>query len=205
MRLAAVARDRGAFGEAERLYDEALHLRRAAGDRTGVAHVLSNLGWLAFYARDHARARALQEESLAIRRAGDDPREIAISLMALARVAVADGDQPAARDHLREGLPLLREVGDRWGIALCLEATAGLLARSDPARALYLAGAADALRVAIARPLPPSEHPIVDAWLEEARRALGAAGSDALAAGAAAPLAAVVAGLDADLGGPPAG
>lgn len=203
MRLAAVARDRGAFGEAEHLYDEALQLRRAASDRTGVAHILSNLGWLAFYAGDRARARAMQEESLAIRRAGDNPREIAISLMALARVAVADGDQPSARARLREGVPLLLEVGDRWGIALCLETTAGLLVRSDPARALYLAGAAEALRVAIARPLPPAERPIVDAWLEEARRALGAAGSDALAAGAAAPLAAVTEGLDTDLRGPP--
>jgi predicted ATPase/DNA-binding XRE family transcriptional regulator len=176
MRLASVARDEGAFQEAEQLYLEALEFRRDAGDQTGVAHILSNLSWLALYTGAYAPARDLQLESLAIRRAAGDRREIAVSLIVLGRIALDSSDHGAAWDPVREGLELSRQVGDRWAIALGLEVVAGLLAVERPAHALKLAGAADGVRAAIGRPLPPPERTLVDAWLEPAWRALGDAG-----------------------------
>jgi predicted ATPase len=173
MRLGSVARDQGLFAEAEHLYAEALMLRRAAGDQSGVAHILSNLSWLALYMGEFSRARALQEESLVIRRGIGDRREIAMSLVVLARIALAEGTRAAAWVPLREGLDVCRSVGDRWAIALALEALAGLLATGQPARAMRLAGAAGALRAVIGRPVPAPELPIVESWLEPARRALG--------------------------------
>jgi hypothetical protein len=113
-----------------------------------VAHILSNLSWLALYAGAYGRARALQEESLAIRRAAGDRREIAVSLVVLARIALTEGTHAAAWPPLREGLELCREVGDRWAIALGLEALAGVLAARQPDQALRLAAAAAAAGVA---------------------------------------------------------
>ena len=174
MRLASIQRDQGDFASAHAAYGEALEFRQRTGDRSGVHHVLSNLGWLAYYEGDYHGASSFQEASLVIRRELNDPREIAVSMTALAKVALMMGDRPRARALLLESLPTHQTLGNRWGVAIALEGFAGLAAQNDPARALRLAGAAAAMRTTIGRPLPPAEQPIIRDWLEQARAALPA-------------------------------
>ena len=136
-------------------------------------------GWLALYEGDLVAARARQEESLALRRALGDRREVAVSLTILGRVAIAEGDVDAAHRLFVQTLPLHQEVGNHWGIALALEGLVRVCAASDPARALGLAGAADALRVAMRRPLPPVEWPDWQRVLDVARQALDSRATEA--------------------------
>ena len=95
-----------------------------------------------------------------------------VSLTLLAKVAFAAGEPEVAGPLLADSLSVHLEVGNRWGIALVLEGVACLAATTQPERALRLASAADALRTAIGRPLPPAERPLLAGWLEPARLAL---------------------------------
>jgi len=172
--LANLARDRGDFDAARPLYAEVLALRRAARDELWTAHVLNNLGWLELYAGHLDAARKLVEESLAIRRALGTPREAGVSQTLLGKVALCMGEPGVAGAHFAECLATHRDVGNPWGIALALEGVAGLVAESQPERALRLAAAAEALRLAIGRPLPPAEQPLVAGWLAPAQSAVSA-------------------------------
>ncbi|HWE64183.1 MAG TPA: tetratricopeptide repeat protein [Chloroflexota bacterium] len=58
----------GDYERATALHEEALALRRALGDRRGVAGSLGNLGTVAYRKGDFARATALYEEALALER-----------------------------------------------------------------------------------------------------------------------------------------
>jgi predicted ATPase/transcriptional regulator with XRE-family HTH domain len=172
--LACVARDRGELAVARPLFAEALARRRSAGDQLGTAHVLNNLGWLELYAGNLAAARPLVEESLAIRRALRAPREAGVSQTLLGKIALVAQESGTAAAHFQDSLKVHRAVGNRWGIALALEGVAGLAAATQPEQALRLAAAASAVRVAIGRPLPPAEQPLLDGWLAPARQALSA-------------------------------
>ena len=142
-------------------------------DRAAVAHILSNLGWMALYQGDLPAARALQEESLATRRALDERREIAVSLTALGRVAFAAGESAAARALYLESLPLHHELGNQWGVALALEGLVAVLAGEQPALAVRLAGAAAAVRAVIGRTMPPVERTGYEQVLAGLRASLG--------------------------------
>jgi non-specific serine/threonine protein kinase len=193
MRLGALLRDLGEFDAAAAHFDECLATNRALGSRSGIGHTLSNMGWLALYRGDLDAARSLQEESLAIRRELGDTGDVGTSLTILGLVAGAAGDRRAARALHAEGLEIHRRVGNAWGTALALEGLAAVAAPEHPRRALRLAGAADALRTTINRPVPPAAQPLWDGALAPVRRALGAAAAAAWAEGQAAPLDAVLA------------
>src|SRR5262249_7586492 len=66
--LGSVANLQEDYTTARSLYEESLAIRRALGDRLGVADSLRNLGSVASDQGDYAAARSLYEESLAIRR-----------------------------------------------------------------------------------------------------------------------------------------
>jgi predicted ATPase/DNA-binding XRE family transcriptional regulator len=170
--LASVARDRGSFEAARGLYTEALARTRADGDRLLEGHVLNNMAWLGLYAGDLALARQLATESLVIRRAFNARREASVCETLLGKIAVAAGEPALARQLLTDSLGVHRELGNRWGVALTLEGVAGLVAASEPERALRLAGAAESVRVAIGRPRPPAEQPLLAAALAPARQAI---------------------------------
>ncbi|MEO8133346.1 MAG: tetratricopeptide repeat protein [Betaproteobacteria bacterium] len=136
----ALAWQQGDYVAAQALLDESLAIRRALGDRKGIATSLNNLGALAYDQTDYPTARARYEESLAIRRTLDDRWGIAVSLNNLGNVASEQDDSAAAVASYEASLAMFRELGDRRGVAYALN-NLGLLAsdRSDyaAARALH--------------------------------------------------------------------
>ena len=173
-----IARDRGDFAAAWPRYERALAGARAAGDRTTTAHLLSNMGILAHYEEAFAQAFALQAEALALRREMDARREVPNSLAVLGQAAFGRGDVVTARALCLESVPLHRQLGNRWGLARALEGLATVAAAAgEPARALTLAGAAEGLRRATGRPMPPPERrhlrALARAGVRRARRGRG--------------------------------
>jgi predicted ATPase/DNA-binding CsgD family transcriptional regulator len=180
--LANVAREVGDFARARPLYDDAL--AQDAGSPSMRANIISEMGRCALYAGDLSAARAWQSESLAVRRKLDERRNVPFSLTALAFVAITAGEPATARALLEESVPLHQRVGDIWGQTLALEGLAGLVALTRPADALRLAGAADAIRTAMQRPVAPAQKPLLERWLAPARQSLPAnTQADALAEG----------------------
>ncbi|MEZ4867603.1 MAG: tetratricopeptide repeat protein [Caldilineaceae bacterium] len=109
------------YEQAVTLQQEALALRRAHGDKTGVAVSLNNLGFLAENQGDYRTARSMYEETLALSRAIDYKLYRVISLINLGRLLHALGEYTSARDYAAEGLALNRVMGNQWGIALSLD------------------------------------------------------------------------------------
>jgi predicted ATPase/class 3 adenylate cyclase len=153
--------------------EEALALQRDLHDRAPMAWSLRFLGMVAFDHGDLPLAEALMEESLALSRAAGERRGIAVSLGGLGRVALEQGRVALAGTRLREGLALLRDLRDGYLIALALASFAlEAAAQGRAARAVRLAGAAEALADAIGTPLPPPVTAPVQRWLAPARQAL---------------------------------
>jgi predicted ATPase/class 3 adenylate cyclase len=129
----------GDYARATVRYEESLAMRRALGDKLGIAASLNNLAIVAHGQGDYARAAAFDEESLAMRRALGDKRGIASSLANLGVVAHDQGDYVRATALYEEGLAMCRALGDKLGIARSLQnlgEVAGL--RKDYARATVL-------------------------------------------------------------------
>ncbi len=142
--LGAVARATGDYDRATHLYEESLAIKRAAGDKRGIATVLNNLGTVARDRGDSARAADLYEESLMLFRALGDKRSVANALDNLG-IAVRDaGDAARAVALCEESLALRRELGDRGSIAYSLVSLGRVVqARGDErAQDLYREGLA---------------------------------------------------------------
>jgi DNA-binding CsgD family transcriptional regulator len=119
---------------------------RMLGDRCGIAECLALLDLLARRAHDLTRACALFEESLALRRNLADGWGVAEVLHELGELDLDQGQFARARARLEESLLGSHSRGDVASVARGLESFAALAgARSQPARALELAGAATAL------------------------------------------------------------
>src|SRR5262249_44904672 len=94
------------------------------------------------------------------------------ALMGLGDVAAKQGDPVTARSHVAESLRQAHKIGDKLHIEGCLTRLAGLLADDEPARAVRLFAAAEALREAIGASLEPSRQATVDDDVARARAAL---------------------------------
>jgi non-specific serine/threonine protein kinase len=125
---------------AQELHRQTLEIRRALGDREGVAETLNNLGLVLRCIGDHGAAVALFDEALAACRAlGNRAREAHV-LNNLARAAYYRGEHASARALHEQGLALAREVGDSWATAICLGDLGDLLLAlgdADTARGYY--------------------------------------------------------------------
>jgi len=120
----------GDYARAEALHEECLALRRAMGDKRGIAGSLGNLGVLAHERSCYCRASALFEESLELQREMADTWGIFASLGNLGRVAYGQGDYGRAATLYAEALAIQRQIGDRHGIARMLN-NVGLVAREQ--------------------------------------------------------------------------
>ncbi|HMA34521.1 MAG TPA: tetratricopeptide repeat protein [Chloroflexia bacterium] len=96
-------------------------MRRAAGDKLGIAKAVGNLGVIAMVLEDYATARAAHAESVALHRELGDKPGSAEALINLANVAVTQEDYPAARASLEESLALSRDLDYKFGINTSLE------------------------------------------------------------------------------------
>ena len=151
-RAAAIAGQRQ-LPEAEAAFEQALEVLRD-NNGWGVANVLYGLGRVARARRDADGAVRYFRAALDLYRQIDARPEMARCLAGIGWVTLAQGDLAVAADCLTESMQLSLAAGHRLAIARGLQALAALAeASSDLARAVRLAGAAQAVFNAIG-PLP---------------------------------------------------
>ncbi len=122
-------------------FEESLRLYRVAGDRSGVARSLMNLGNVRSRAGEHGRARALFEESLALYRTLDDPLGISGALMNLGDSYRAEGEVERAIARFEEACEVARRGRNEVGLAFALQYLgATRLEQGDMVRAEELLG-----------------------------------------------------------------
>jgi predicted ATPase/class 3 adenylate cyclase len=170
--LGIIALASGDLPEAKRLRQEALDLRRASGDERGIAVALINVGEIAYLEGDADHAIALFEEARELSLAVGDRwilsralGNIGGALLRKTRMLPQDatpGDDAAARDghaarFLREALGISHELGDRVGILDGLLTLAEVALETDPRRAAFLLGAAEAQAAESGHQLAPAE------------------------------------------------
>jgi len=176
--LANVVKLQGDYTHARTLNEECVSIFRDLNDRAGIAWALNHQGDVAREQGDSAAARVLYEQSLVCFRHLNDRWGVAGTLADLGNLAREQRDYPAADSMYRESLVVFHELEHKRGIARVLECFAGsAAARSEPERALRLAGAAAALRQSIGAPLTPTEQGKLERSLEPARQALPTASS----------------------------
>jgi len=114
------AYQQGDYAGATAHYEACLELRRAEGQRAGVAATLCNLGIIAAQRDEYARATALYEESVAILRVEGPPGTLARTLNGLGVVARWQGRYDLASSCHEESLAIKRASGDQLGCAVSL-------------------------------------------------------------------------------------
>jgi predicted ATPase/DNA-binding CsgD family transcriptional regulator len=162
--LGHVARGRGNHDEALTCYRRAGALFEELGNPSGVAWAGFDLGLLARERGDLAEAEPLLRDSLNRFRDIGYPWAIAWSAWALGTVLLGAGRYDEAAPLLVEALDGSESVDDRRSVAQCLEALAGLASAAGGSydTAARLLGAAAALRLALAAPLPAAEQRTCD-------------------------------------------
>ncbi len=106
------------FEQAEAYCQQSLGIFRELGDRSGIAHALYLLAWIA--KDDIAIDIALAEEALALFRELGNRRYIAWSIYMLAYLDLLPGEYQNAFRLLEESLALHQELGNTRGIAYSL-------------------------------------------------------------------------------------
>ena len=112
-----MSRARGDYEGADRLYREAVHIRRELGNLDDVATALRLLGNIRYELDDREGGEALWRESLEVRPADGDRRASAETLNNLGVAARDRHDLDAAAEHYYRALAIFTEVGDDEGIA----------------------------------------------------------------------------------------
>jgi DNA-binding CsgD family transcriptional regulator len=176
------------------LLEESLALFRESGEKVGLALCFSLAGQVALSQGDARTARTSIKESLRLYREMDHLAGMIESLALLARVATLRGDGMEAYALFEESLALARKMSPKGLLASCLEGLASLvvthisgeargsalhrepphgLAGGSPLWAARLWGAAEALREAVAMPLPPVELASYERAVAATRTQLG--------------------------------
>jgi predicted ATPase/DNA-binding SARP family transcriptional activator/Tfp pilus assembly protein PilF len=106
----------GDYTPARRLFEEALIVSRAAGEKPALAVTFNNYGLLARDGGDYATARRLFEEALAVNRETGDRKSQAPNLCNLAHTLLGEGDYAQAKRLYEEADAIDREFGG-WGDA----------------------------------------------------------------------------------------
>jgi tetratricopeptide (TPR) repeat protein len=189
---------RGDYTGAIAPHEESLALRRALGDRQGIAKSLNSLGLIARDQHDYARAQIYLEESLVLLRElgdkpniaallnnlglvahqlGDDERaaalyeeSLALCLLNLGHVALQQKQAERATSLYQESMTLYQELADKRSIAECLEGLADVArAQGHLLSAVRWCGGADALREMTGAPRWPDDQARYDRVMNAAR------------------------------------
>ena len=139
------------------LADAALRLFHDLGARREVGMVLMARGFARWMEGDVAGARPLWQESLAVAIELGDQFEAATKRLAIASLAFQQGDPFEARGIARGALDELVQLGNVTGMIMALDWVAALAAPLEPAGAVRLAGAADALRARLGGGMRPED------------------------------------------------
>jgi non-specific serine/threonine protein kinase len=177
--LGHLARVRGRHADAVEHHERAGALHRELGNEPGAAWSRYDLGLLAHRRGDTDQAGDHLLAALSAFRDLEYGWGIACSAWALARVQLRRRRAPDAAVLLTEALERFDAADDGRGIAQSLEAVAALAAaRRDCVAAARLLGAATALRVRLAAPLPEEEADETAVLTQRIRAALGASGAE---------------------------
>ena len=112
-----MSRARGDYEGADRLYTEALGIRRELGNLDDVATALRLLGNIRYELEDRENGEALWRQSLEVRPADGDRRAAAETLNNLGVAARDREDLDSAADSYLRARQIFTEVGDEEGIA----------------------------------------------------------------------------------------
>jgi tetratricopeptide (TPR) repeat protein len=174
--LAALARDRGEYGEARTVAERAMEALEKLGRRqailSGGRSVLADIARLE---GDYERAIELSDRQVRDLRGIGFAAGIANATYCRAEVARTVGDFDGAVSRYREVIEFSRDAGDKASVASALDGLAMAMAadgRADPA--LRLAGAGAVLREEVRATKLPIEQAELAAAVETATKALGA-------------------------------
>ena len=148
-------------------YEGALAACRDAGDPTGIANTLNQLGWMSLLGGDLPASERYSSEALQRHTEGNNALGVAAACINLGWLALARGDVDQAERRFARALALQRECGDQRGCAYAL----GHLATS----ALRRGAVADAVSryesvIALCAPLGDRIlEPTFHSWLVLAR------------------------------------
>jgi predicted ATPase/DNA-binding CsgD family transcriptional regulator len=113
---AVVARGRGEYDRAARLYEESLALSREAGDARRIVWCLGGMGTIEAHRGNLERATALFEESVALARKSEYTAELGRALSVLGYALLLRGDHERATTLIEESAALYREQGHKSGL-----------------------------------------------------------------------------------------
>jgi non-specific serine/threonine protein kinase len=172
--LSDVARDQGDAGRVVALCEESLTLLRETDDLPLTAYALHNLGLAAWYQGDHVRAERLLAESLSMFQGQGSTHDTVEIRTSIGLLALDRGQYDRAGSLFTECLSTARAFESRWIMGTLLDGMAGVAAGTGQAeRAALLAGAAEALRVALGTPRRPAHESLHNRCVASAMSALG--------------------------------
>jgi predicted ATPase/DNA-binding CsgD family transcriptional regulator len=172
--LGRLSNEAGDWETARSSLEESVELERRAGNERGVALARSSLGFTALLRGEHGPARAHVEESLRVLQELGSTDEAKRCLLFLGHLACDQGDYAAARARFAEMMEDAVVERNPWTAPFVLMAYAHLAAKEgQAARALRLAGAADAMQQTVGTSLGPAYQAYLRRDLERAWRALG--------------------------------
>jgi len=165
-----LAMAQGRYEDAVEAHAEAVAISRQRASRWHLASSLLNLGLAKRDAGAGAEARSSLAEALALYEALGDRHFSARTQCELGYLALLDGEADRAEQLVRTSLATFRELGERWGVAEGLEASAAVWsAKSQPARAARIGGAAEKIRETIATKPHPFDAFVAERFLAVAR------------------------------------
>ena len=133
----------GEFQLAERAYEEAETIARAAANPRQLSHALNNLGNLALHHGQLSKAKAHLEEAAETDREHGSDAALANTLIDLGFIALAEGAVSDARARIRESLELARDHGlDEtlsWGLRAAAVVAGARRSWTDAAKLLAAA------------------------------------------------------------------
>jgi predicted ATPase/class 3 adenylate cyclase len=185
--LAALAISQGDDEAAKEPLERALAISKASGNKLAEARAKAYLALLTERRGEYKAAQALHEQVLALAQEFGVREFELVEIRHLADVALAQGNMKAARAYFLKALNASRDLGNQHRMAEMLEAVMDLTEAAGAfQRTAVLAGAADALRDAIATPRAPLQQHQHDPIVSRCRKVLGEeAYAAAIAAGRA--------------------
>jgi hypothetical protein len=182
---------RCAFPQAWACFEASRSEATDSGDRFLEGYWFDLAGMTVLCEGRHELARTLATRAVAAwEAAAANPVATAYPQITLGNVDLEEGSYESAHTQFLHGLEVGPEFGDRDLLAHHMEGLSGLAsAVGQHQRAVWLGGAAAALREAAGAPLHPAWHGVAERWLAISRQALGgAAYASAWAAGRRLPL-----------------
>jgi tetratricopeptide (TPR) repeat protein len=164
----------GDYQAAQSFFEQSLALKRAVGDKIGIAMSLNSLGIVAYAQGNYTKARTLQEESLALSRELNNKSNMAYVLLGLGLVDLAENNS-LAREHILQSLRLRQEMGEQVQQTSSLIGVAGLAWQEGDAQfAVGVLGAADSTLKRLKAVMEPEVLHYYTQMLSAVREQLGA-------------------------------